>query len=35
MRMIIYGAGAIGGTLGSRLHLAGFDVLLIARGAHA
>ncbi|MDA9281168.1 hypothetical protein N9Q14_00970 [Pseudomonadales bacterium] len=35
MRMIIYGAGAIGGTLGSRLHQAGFDVLLIARGAHA
>ena len=34
MRFIIYGAGAIGGTLGSRLHLAGFEVLLIARGAH-
>lgn len=35
MRIIIYGAGAIGGTLGSRLHSAGFEVLLIARGAHA
>ena len=34
MRIIIYGAGAIGGTLGSRLHFAGFEVLLIARGAH-
>ena len=34
MRYIIYGAGAIGGTLGARLHLAGKDVLLIARGGH-
>ncbi len=34
MRFIIYGAGAIGGTIGARLHLAGSDVLLIARGAH-
>jgi 2-dehydropantoate 2-reductase len=34
MRYVIYGAGAIGGTIGARLHLAGFPVLLIARGAH-
>jgi 2-dehydropantoate 2-reductase len=34
MRYVIYGAGAIGGTIGARLHLAGFDVLLIARGPH-
>ena len=35
MRFIIYGAGAIGGTIGARLQLAGFEVVLIARGAHA
>jgi 2-dehydropantoate 2-reductase len=34
MRHIIYGAGAIGGSIGARLHLAGQDVVLIARGAH-
>ena len=34
MRFIIYGAGGIGGTIGARLHLAGYEVLLIARGAH-
>lgn len=34
MRHIIYGAGAIGGTIGARLHLAGQNVLLIARGEH-
>jgi len=34
MRYIIFGAGAIGGTLGARLHMHGADVLLIARGAH-
>jgi 2-dehydropantoate 2-reductase len=34
MRFVIYGAGAVGGTIGARLHLAGRDVLLIARGAH-
>lgn len=34
MRYIIYGAGAIGGTIGARLHMSGCDVLLIARGAH-
>ncbi|MGB1537950.1 MAG: ketopantoate reductase family protein [Pseudomonadales bacterium] len=35
MRFIIYGAGAIGGAIGARLQLAGFEVILIARGAHA
>lgn len=34
MRFVIYGAGGIGGTIGARLHIAGFEVLLIARGAH-
>jgi len=34
MRHIIYGAGAIGGTIGARLHQAGKSVLLIARGEH-
>ena len=34
MRFIIYGAGGIGGSIGARLHLAGFEVHLIARGAH-
>ena len=34
MRYVIYGAGAIGATIGGRLHQAGFDVALIARGAH-
>lgn len=34
MRYIIYGAGGIGGTLGARLHLAGCEVILIARGSH-
>ena len=34
MRFVIYGAGGVGGTIGARLHLAGFDVLLIARGRH-
>jgi 2-dehydropantoate 2-reductase len=35
MRFIVYGAGAIGATLGGRLHEAGHQVVLIARGAHA
>jgi len=35
MRCIIYGAGAIGSTIGSRLHDSGHDVVLIARGQHA
>ncbi|TDC54586.1 ketopantoate reductase family protein [Jiangella ureilytica] len=34
MAFVIYGAGAIGGVLGARLHSAGFDVRLIARGEH-
>jgi 2-dehydropantoate 2-reductase len=34
MRYVIYGAGAIGATTGARLHEAGHDVVLIARGAH-
>jgi 2-dehydropantoate 2-reductase len=34
MRFVIFGAGAIGGVVGARLHQAGHDVALIARGAH-
>lgn len=34
MRFVIYGAGAIGGVVGARLHQSGHDVALIARGAH-
>ncbi len=34
MRVAIYGAGAIGALLGARLAEAGWDVSLIARGAH-
>lgn len=34
MRYIIYGAGAIGGTIGARLFMDGQDVVLIARGEH-
>ncbi|MGH3786396.1 MAG: ketopantoate reductase family protein [Pseudonocardiaceae bacterium] len=34
MRYVVIGAGAIGGTIGARLHEAGRDVLLIARGPH-
>ena len=34
MRFVIYGAGGIGGTIGARLHQAGFEVCLIARGEH-
>ncbi len=34
MRYVIYGAGAIGGVIGARLHLTGREVALIARGAH-
>jgi 2-dehydropantoate 2-reductase len=34
MRIVIYGAGAIGGVLGVRLFEHGQDVVLIARGAH-
>ena len=34
MRFVIFGAGAIGGVVGARLHQAGRAVTLIARGAH-
>jgi 2-dehydropantoate 2-reductase len=34
LRYVIYGAGAIGGTIGARLFQAGHKVVLIARGAH-
>jgi 2-dehydropantoate 2-reductase len=34
MRFIIYGAGAIGGTIGGRLYQHGHEVVLIARGGH-
>ena len=33
-RYVVYGAGAIGGVLGARLHAAGHSVVLLARGAH-
>src|SRR5438105_13378660 len=31
---VVYGAGGIGGVLGARLHEAGHEVVLVARGAH-
>ena len=31
---VLYGAGAVGGVIGSRLSLAGHDVTLVARGEH-
>ena len=34
MRFVIYGAGAVGGTIGGRLFEAGHDVTLVARGSH-
>jgi 2-dehydropantoate 2-reductase len=34
MRFVIFGAGAVGGVVGARLHQSGFDVALIARGDH-
>jgi len=34
VRVVILGAGGIGGTIGARLHQAGYDVALIARGSH-
>jgi 2-dehydropantoate 2-reductase len=33
-RYVIFGAGAVGGVVGARLHQAGHAVALIARGAH-
>jgi 2-dehydropantoate 2-reductase len=34
MRYVIYGAGAVGGTIGCHLFESGSDVVLVARGAH-
>jgi 2-dehydropantoate 2-reductase len=34
LRFVVFGAGAIGGVVGARLHQSGHEVLLIARGAH-
>jgi 2-dehydropantoate 2-reductase len=34
MRFVIYGAGAIGATIGAKLHMVGEEVVLIARGKH-
>ena len=34
MRVVVLGAGGIGGSIGARLHQAGHEVALIARGAH-
>jgi 2-dehydropantoate 2-reductase len=34
MRVVVLGAGGIGGSVGARLHQSGHDVALIARGAH-
>ena len=34
MRYIIYGAGAVGGSIGAQLFERGHDVVLIARGPH-
>ena len=34
MRICIFGAGAIGGMIGSLLKKSGADVVLIARGDH-
>jgi 2-dehydropantoate 2-reductase len=31
---VLYGAGAVGGVIGARLHLAGHHVTLVARGEH-
>ncbi len=31
---VLYGAGAVGGVIGARLHLSGHDVTLVARGEH-
>ena len=34
MRYVVYGAGAVGGVIGGRLHAAGSEVTLVARGGH-
>jgi 2-dehydropantoate 2-reductase len=33
-RFVVYGAGAVGGVVAARLHLAGLDVQVVARGPH-
>jgi 2-dehydropantoate 2-reductase len=34
MRYVLIGSGAVGGTIGGRLHQHGYRVTLVARGAH-
>jgi 2-dehydropantoate 2-reductase len=34
LRYVIYGAGGVGSIIGAKLHMAGFGVVLIARGEH-
>lgn len=34
MRFVVYGAGAVGGVVGGRLFQHGYEVVLVARGAH-
>jgi 2-dehydropantoate 2-reductase len=34
MRFVVFGAGAVGGVVGARLHQHGHEVVLIARGEH-
>jgi 2-dehydropantoate 2-reductase len=34
MRFVVMGAGGIGGVLGARLHRAGHETVLVARGVH-
>lgn len=34
MRVVVLGAGGIGGTIGARLHQSGYAVALVARGRH-
>jgi 2-dehydropantoate 2-reductase len=35
MRLVVYGAGAVGSVLGARLYQSGAEVVLVARPAHA
>jgi 2-dehydropantoate 2-reductase len=34
VRFVVYGAGAVGGVLAAGMHMAGDDVVCVARGAH-
>ena len=34
MRYVVIGAGAVGGSIGARLHQSGHEVVLVARGEH-